>query len=151
MAPPALLRRHPRELPFAHPPPHLTAEYATEHDAAVARCLATLLEQGDAPLPSWSLDTARLAQRFGGLGLRSASSDRFTAHWASWCDTMPVIQARAPAAAARLRAALQGDGALPSSAAATPSPSTLTRPWVRGTGLGSHLLRCRRAPCTRPR
>ena len=30
-----------------------------------------------------------------------------------------VIQARAPAAAARLRAALQGDGALPSSAAAT--------------------------------
>ena len=100
-------------------PPHLTAEYATEHDAAVARCLATLLEQGDAPLPSWSLDTARLAQRFGGLGLRSASSDRFAAHWASWCDTMPVIQARAPAAAARLRAALQGDGALPSSAAAT--------------------------------
>ena len=51
-------------------------------------CLATLLEQGDAPLPSSSLDTARLAQL--------ASSDRFAAHWASWCDTMPVIQARRP-------------------------------------------------------
>ena len=37
-------------------------------------------------------------------------------------DSFPdelMIQARAPAAAARLRAALQGDGALPSSAAAT--------------------------------
>ncbi|OLQ08844.1 hypothetical protein AK812_SmicGene7597 [Symbiodinium microadriaticum] len=100
-------------------PPHLTADFAAEHDAAVARCLATLLEQGDTPLPPTSLNTAQLAQRFGGLGLRSAWQDRFAAHWASWCDTLPVILARAPAAAARLRAALQGDGALPSTAAAT--------------------------------
>ena len=42
----------------------------------------------------------------------------YAAHWASWCDTLPVIQARAPAAAARLHATLQGDGALPSAAAA---------------------------------
>ena len=69
--------------------------------------------------PPTSLNTAQLAQRFGGLGLRSASQDRFAAHWASWCDTLPVILARAPAAAARLCAALQGDGALPSTAAAT--------------------------------
>ena len=102
-------------------PPHLTADFAAEHDAAVARarCLATLLEQGDTPLPPTSLNTAQLAQRFGGLGLRSAWQDRFATHWASWCDTLPVILARAPAAAARLRAALQGDGALPSTAAAT--------------------------------
>ena len=59
-----------------------------------------------------------LPNRFGGLGLRSASVDRYVAHWASWCDTLPVIRARAPAAAARLHAALQGDGALPSAAAA---------------------------------
>ena len=95
-------------------PPHLTADFAAEHDAAVARCLATLLEQGDTPLPPTSLNTAQLAQRFGGLGLRSASQDRFAAHWASWCDMHPPRDPRA-----HLRAAVQGDGALPSTAAAT--------------------------------
>ena len=32
-------------------PPHLTADYAVAHDVAVARCLAALLEHGNAPLP----------------------------------------------------------------------------------------------------
>ena len=100
-------------------PPHLTAAYYAEsHDAAVARCLATLLEHEAAPLPHQSLSTAQLAQRFGGLGLRSATSDRFAAHWASWCDALPVIHVRAPAAAARLLGALQGDRVLPCAAAA---------------------------------
>ena len=90
-------------------PSHLTAAYGESHDAAVARCLATLLEHEAAPLPHQSLSTAQLAQRFGGLGLRSATSDRFAAHWASWCDTFPVIHARAPAAAAKLLGTLQGD------------------------------------------
>ena len=52
-------------------------------------------------------DTGTKSKRLGGLGRRSASQDRFAAHWASWCDTLPVILARAPAAAARLRAALR--------------------------------------------
>jgi len=57
---------------FANPSPsQLTSQ----------RCLATLLEQGDTPLPPTNLNTAQLAQRFGGLGLRSASQDRFAAHW----------------------------------------------------------------------
>ena len=95
-------------------PPHLTATYEAAHDAAVAHCLATLLEHEAAPLPDHSLRTAQLAQRFGGLGLRSATSDRFAAHWASWCDTLPVIHARAPQ--------LRRTGCLVPSAATAPSP-----------------------------
>ena len=32
-------------------PPYLTTDFAAEHDAAVARCLAAVLEQGDTPRP----------------------------------------------------------------------------------------------------
>ena len=77
-------------------PPHLTADYAAAHDASVTRCLAALLEQGETPLPPTGERAAQLAQRFGGLGLRSAVADSAAAHWASWQDTLPVIRARAP-------------------------------------------------------
>ena len=90
-------------------PPHLTATYAADHDSAIAQCLASLLEL-DAPLTPSTVRAAQLPQRFGGLGLRCASSDRYAAHWASWCDTLPVVQARTPAAAERLLRALRGEG-----------------------------------------
>ena len=106
-------------------PPHLTADYAAAHDASVARCLAALLEQGETPLPPTGVRAAHLAQRFGGLGLRSAVADRHAAHWASWQDTLPVIRARAPAAAERLLQALQGEAALPSTAAAVAAQGRL--------------------------
>ena len=70
-------------------PPHLLADYPAAHDTSVARCLAMLLQQGDTPLPPTCLRAAQLAQRFGGLGLRSASGDSSAAHWASWQDTLP--------------------------------------------------------------
>jgi len=89
-------------------PPALTVDYAAGHDAAVAACLATLLGSADCPLPEGPMRAAQLPTRFGGLGLRSAAADRHAAHWASWCDTLPVLQARAPAAAARMLRALQG-------------------------------------------
>ena len=98
-------------------PPHLTAAYATAHDSAIAQCLANLLEL-EGSLTPCTVRAAQLPQRFGGLGLRCASSDRHAAHWASWCDTLPVVQARAPAAAERLLRALRGEGVLPCAAAA---------------------------------
>ena len=113
-------------------PPHLTADYAVAHDVAVARCLAALLEHGSAPLPEPGLRAAQLPQRFGGLGLRSTSSDSHAAHWASWCDTLPVISARAPAAATRLVRALSGEEPLPSTAAAV-----LARAHLRQTGFNA--------------
>ena len=61
-------------------PPHLTAAYATDHDSAVAQCLANLLEL-EAPLTPSTV--RELPQRFGGLGLICASSDRYAS--TAWC------------------------------------------------------------------
>ena len=99
-------------------PPAATAAYASSHDAAVGCCLSALLGLAVAPLPPQPARAARLALRFGGLGLQAADTDRHAAYWASWMDTLPVIQARVPSAAERLLAALRDDRAarLPSHA-----------------------------------
>ena len=39
-------------------------------------------------------DTASLPLALGGLGLRSASRSRQSAHWASWADTLPMVRSR---------------------------------------------------------
>ena len=92
------------------------------------------------------------------LLMSSATSDRFAAHWASWCD-LPVIHARAPAAFARLLGALQvpSDRVLPCAAAAVLAQMPAS---ARNSGLGSRLRRrshCapfprrrRRLPCPGP-
>ena len=51
-----------------------------------------LLGHTDHPLPEGALQTAQLAAGFGGPGLCSALSDRHAAHWASWCDALPVLR-----------------------------------------------------------
>ena len=106
-------------------PPHQSEAYARDHDAAVAQCLTRLLQLEAAPLPDPSLRTAQLALRFGGLGLRSTVAARQAAHWAFWCDTLPVIQARAPVAADRLLQALHGHVPLPAAAAANQARDAL--------------------------
>ena len=111
-------------------PPHLTEGLARDHDDAVARCLAELLQLDAKQLPARSFRTARLAWRCGGLGLRSARADRPAAHWASWCETFPGIQARAPGAAERLLSALDGRIPLP----CCPVPPLLT---ARGSAFAS--------------
>ena len=105
-----------------------TAAYASSHDAAVGCCLSALLGLADAPLPPQPARAARLALRFGGLGLRATDTDRHAAYWASWMDTLPVIQVRVPSAADRLLAALRDDRAarLPSLLAATQAAACLT-------------------------
>ena len=106
--------------------PATTAAYASSHDAAC--CLSAPLGLADAPLPPQPARAARLALRFGGLGLRAADTDRHAAYWASWMDTLPVIQTRVPSAAERLLAALRDDRAarLPSLLAATQAAAYLT-------------------------
>ncbi|OLQ07106.1 hypothetical protein AK812_SmicGene9518 [Symbiodinium microadriaticum] len=51
-------------------------------DAAVGCCLSALLGLAEAPLPPQPARAARLALRFGGLGLRAADTDRHAAYWA---------------------------------------------------------------------
>ena len=57
--------------------------------------------------------------------VRSAVAARQAAHWASWCDTLPVIHALAPVAADRLLHALQGHVPLPAAAAANQARDAL--------------------------
>ena len=87
-------------------PPAATSHFAEQHDAAVGRCLATLLGFADAPLPPAAVRASHLPLQYGGLGLRQALADRHAAYWASWYDTFPVIRDRAPEAAARFLAFL---------------------------------------------
>ena len=58
-----------------------------QHDEAVLTCLQGLLANGGPP--TWDANATRRAQlplQLGGLGLRSAETTRFAAHWASWAD-----------------------------------------------------------------
>ena len=61
--------------------------------------LRVLSHAATADYAASTTQTAQLAARFGGLGLRSALSDCHAAHWASWCDALPVLWDRAPKAA----------------------------------------------------
>ena len=60
-------------------PPSATREFAIQHDTSLRGCLSALL-----PLS------------LGGLGLLSAQRVRFAANWASWSDSLAMIQRAAP-------------------------------------------------------
>ena len=100
--------------------------------SADASHVSALLGLADAPLTLQQARAARLALRFGGLGLRAADSDRHAAYWASWMDTLPAIHARMPSAAGRLRTALRADGAArtPSLLAATQAAFLTTQDYT---------------------
>lgn len=75
-------------------PPDETANFAQDHDTAVAACFTQLLDTG--PIPATSLAIAHLPLHMGGLGLSSASVLATPAYWASWADTLPVLALQAP-------------------------------------------------------
>ena len=89
--------------------PRLVRTFAERQDAAVWRCLQGLLGiEGD----GMTLDLAQLPFHWDGLGLRSAVRSSCAAHWASWADSLPMIQKRHPAIARLIIAQLtdQSDG-----------------------------------------
>ena len=85
-------------------PPSVTDTFATEHDSAVARCLAVLLSGGNEPmdLPALAQRRAALPLRMGGLGLASAAAHRHAAYWASWADTAVALREHHPGTLAEL-------------------------------------------------
>ena len=97
-----------------------TAVFAAEHDAAIRRCLATLLAggDGDMPLPDLSYRRAQLPLSMEGLGLGSAERLRHAAYWSSWADTVRALRKHQPGVLAALLRPL-----LDASANGTP-PST---------------------------
>ncbi len=85
-------------------PPSCTAVYAQEHDAAVLRCLGTLLGND---IQGQHAQRALLAMRSGGLGLRSAQRLAPAAYWASWADSLAMLRAKHPQVAERIAQQLE--------------------------------------------
>ena len=91
-----------------------THEYAIRHDAAVLRCLDSLLFADAAEgLPGQVAARVQLALRHGGLGLRSAARHAPAAFWASWADTLPALLKRDRPFALRLAEGLEAGSELP--------------------------------------
>ena len=93
-------------------PPSVTHQFAQDHDAAVAGCLAEMLDCN--PPPATALATAHLPLRYGGLGLTSASILATPAYWASWADALQVLGRQAPQQAATLLHQFQSEEPPPS-------------------------------------
>ena len=84
-------------------PPSQVEGFAASHDLGLQQCLARLLgTERPAEFTGRQWCRAQQPLRLGGLGLRSAVSLRQAAYWASWADTLPMIQERHPVLAQRL-------------------------------------------------
>ena len=102
--------------------PQRARTFAERHDAEVWGCLQRLLGIDGDPLTE---DLARLPLSMGGLGLRSAVRTSPAAHWASWADSLPMIQKRHPAVARLIVAQLSGSAEGPHLSGATVSRERL--------------------------
>ena len=73
--------------------------------------LATLLRREDLVKQTGTKhhDLATLPLKLGGCGLRSASRTGQAAYWASWADTLPMMQQRCPRLAQRFCEELTGE------------------------------------------
>ena len=75
-------------------PPHLTTQFAQQHDASITACLAQLLETTN--FPAAAIARAHLPLTAGGLGLPSAMLHATPAYWASWADALAVLHKQDP-------------------------------------------------------
>ncbi len=89
--------------------PDLAAEYARAHDEALWECLCTIAAVDPETAGVWR-QVAQLPFHQGGLGLRSAERIGVAAHWASWADSLEMIQARHPPVAQAIVRALEMGG-----------------------------------------
>ena len=81
-------------------PPSQIKEYAEAHDAGMRGALSAILGCNiEEQEPARSIAT--LPARSGGLGVRSAARTSPAAFWASWADSLPMLEERSPAVVAR--------------------------------------------------
>ena len=73
-----------------------TGEFRVSHDAAIWKCLTTLLGVQASAVPELTHRTVSLPVTRGGLGLQSASRTHIAACWASWADGLAMVQKRHP-------------------------------------------------------
>ena len=76
--------------------PDLTENFAEQHDEQVCRCFCELVGVAPAAPAASVRASTSLPLAAGGLGLRSALRLRHAAHWASWADTIRMVQERHP-------------------------------------------------------
>ena len=88
--------------------PELALQFARGHEARLWQCLSRILGMPENLCDETTRHAATLPLALGGLGLRSAERSRVAAHWASWADTLPMIQGRHPAVAELIIGSLQG-------------------------------------------
>ena len=82
-----------------------TEQFAFAHDVATWRCFTRLLGiSGVGETQDW----ASLPFQMGGCGLRSATGIRVSAHWASWADSLRMINSRHPGVVATMVRCLVG-------------------------------------------
>ena len=89
-------------------PPECVSNFARSHDTALWECLCRML---GVP-PNSCQGSARAASQllaFGGLGLRSAERTRTPAYWASWADSLSMIQQRHHSVAGTMVEQMAGD------------------------------------------
>ena len=87
--------------------PALSHSFATRHDAQIWRCFSTLVGLSTDTICYSAKITASLPLAVGGLGLRSATKLRFAAQWASWADTIKMVNERHPEVGERIIQAIR--------------------------------------------
>ena len=79
--------------------PELVNSFAESHDQGFWRCLCAIVGVPSDTCDVLTRATATLPLSLGGLGLRSAARTREAACWASWADSLSMVQARHPSVA----------------------------------------------------
>ena len=78
-------------------PPNLCEDYRSQRDSKIRSTLAKILQVEDSLLNTVTcVSQIHMPARFGGLGLISCNHTSSAAYWASWCDSLPGLQARIP-------------------------------------------------------
>ena len=79
--------------------PELVNSFAESHDQGLWRCLCAIVGVPAETCDGLTRATCTLPLSLGGLGLRSAARTQESAYWASWADTLSMVQARHPSVA----------------------------------------------------
>ena len=103
----------------------LVNSFAESHDQGLWRCLCAILGVPAETCDGLTRATATLPLSLGGLGLRSAARTRESAYWASWADSLSMVQARHPSVAELMVYHLEGESLSPSLRAASQAATEL--------------------------
>ena len=107
--------------------PECVLEFARAHDENMWRGLCTILEVPTTACSRNARDVSSLPLSLGGLGLRSATRTRVSAYWASWADTLPMVQSRHPQIADIMVYQLEGVTESPCMGAASSAAAELDK------------------------